>query len=88
MTDDPHGVRNIPIGTPVLGYYGELLGSVREAHPHYLLVALDGEHDDLEVPVHAITGFEGGTLRVSVTRNSTTEVDDVETAHRMTEDPE
>jgi hypothetical protein len=88
MADDPHGARNIPIGTPVLGYYGELLGTVREAYPHYLLVALDGEHDDLEVPVHAITGFEGGKLRVSVTRNSTTEVDDVETAHRMTEDPE
>lgn len=88
MADDPHGTRNIPIGTPVVDYYGELLGKVREAYPHYLLVARDGEHDDFEVPVHSITGFENGKLRVSVTRKSSTEVDDVETAHRMTEDPD
>jgi len=81
MTDDPHGTRNIPVGTPVIGYNGQRLGVVHEAHPHYILVGTEGEHADLDIPVHAITGFEGGTLRVSVTRESATEVDEQETAH-------
>jgi hypothetical protein len=83
MTDDPHGTRAIPVGTPVVGFNGALLGHVREVHPHYLLVGQDGEHDDLEVPVHAILSFADGQLQVSVNRESVTEVDDVETAHRL-----
>ena len=83
MADDPHGTSNIPIGIPVRGFDGGLLGYVREVHPHYLLVGQEGEHEDLNVPVHAIHGLEGGELRVSVTRESVTEVDDVETAHRL-----
>jgi hypothetical protein len=83
MTDDPHGARNIPVGTPVRGFDGTLLGYVREAHPHYLLVGQDGEHADLEVPVHAILSFADGQLQVSVNRSSVSEVDGVETAHRM-----
>jgi hypothetical protein len=83
MTDDPHGTRDIPIGIPVRAFDGTLLGNVHEVHPHYLLVGQEGEHADLEVPVHAILGFEEGQLQVSVNRESVTEVDDVETAHRM-----
>ena len=80
---DPHGVNAIPVGTEVRAYDGSLLGTVREVHPHYLLVGQEGEHNDLEVPVHAILGIDGGVLQVSVNRSSVTEVDDVETAHRM-----
>jgi hypothetical protein len=83
MSDDPYGTRNIPIGTPVQAYDGTLLGYVREAHPHYLLVGEDGQHSDLEVPVHAILGFAGGQLQVSANRGAVTEVNDVETAHRL-----
>jgi hypothetical protein len=82
---DPHGTRDIPVGTPVIGFNGDLLGTVREAHPHYLLVHQEGLHGDLEVPVHAIRGFEDGKLRVSVNRGAVTEVDDEESAHRLQE---
>jgi hypothetical protein len=83
MTDDPHGVGRIPVGMPVLAFDGSLLGEVREVHPHYLLVGQEGVHTDLEVPVHAILGVKDGRLQVSVNREAVTEVDDVETAHRM-----
>ena len=80
---DPHGTRNIPVGTPVIASNGDVLGTVREAHPHYLLVHQEGQHGDLEVPVHAIRGFGGENLQVSVNRGSVSEVDDEETAHRL-----
>ncbi len=83
MTDDPHGARDIPEGTPVVGFNAAQLGFVREAHPHYLLVRQEGEHADLEVPVHAVLAFADGQLKVSVNRDSVTDVDNVETAHRM-----
>ena len=83
---DPHGTSAIPVGTPVRGFNDALLGTVREVHPHYLLVGQEGEHNDLEVPVHAILGLEEGVLHVSVNRSSVTEVDNVETAHRMGEE--
>lgn len=82
---DPHGTHNIAVGTPVVGFNGELLGTVREVYPHYILVHQEGQHGDLEVPVHSIRGFEDGRLRVSVTRESVTPVDDEETAHRLEE---
>ena len=88
MTSDPHGAGSIPVGTPVVGFNGELLGVVREAHPHYLLVGREGEHDQLEVPVHSITGIIDGKLQVSVNRWAVTEVDDVETAHNLNEEPD
>jgi hypothetical protein len=88
MTDDPHNVRDILVGTPVVGFGGSLLGVVHEVHPHYLLVGQEGQHGDLEVPVHAIQGFSDGKLQVSVTRESASPVDDVETAHRMNEESE
>lgn len=83
---DPHGTSHIPVGTPVIAFNGELLGTVREVFPHYLLVHQEGRHEDLEVPVHAIRGFEGGALRVSVNRGAVTAVDDEETAHRLEEE--
>ena len=81
MTDDPHSTGNIQVGTPVIGYDGQPLGQVHEVHPHYILVGEPGQHADLNIPVHAITGLDGGALRVSVTRESATPVDDQETAH-------
>jgi hypothetical protein len=60
-----------------------LLGEVREAHRHYLLVGFPGQHADLEVPAHAILGLKDGRLQVSVNRPVVTEVDDVETAPRL-----
>jgi hypothetical protein len=85
MTYDPHGTKDIAIGTPVVAADGTTLGRVREAHPHYLLVGQDGEHSDLEIPVHAIIDLEAGKLRVSINREAVTSVDDVETAHRQVE---
>jgi hypothetical protein len=80
---DPHATSAIPIGTQVIGANGKTLGAVREVHPHYLLVHEEGQHGDVDVPVHAIVRFEGGTLYVSVNRDSVTAVDDEETAHRL-----
>ena len=84
MTDDLHGARTIPVGTPVVGFDGTLLGRVHEVHPHYLLVGQEGHagrHSDLEVPIHAIQGFDRETLRVSVTRGAVLEIEDVVQPH-------
>ena len=86
MTFDPHQTGNIPAGTPVVGSDGSLLGTVREAYPHYILVDQEGEHEDLNVPVHAILSFEAGGLLVSVTKGSASEVDHEETAHHLHDD--
>ena len=86
MTYDPHGTESIPVGIPVVAFDGSLLGEVHEVHPHYLLVGQEGQHTDLEVPVHAILGVVDGKLQVSVNRGAVTEVDDEETAHRLDED--
>lgn len=83
MTDDPHGTHNIPVGTPVLAFNGEFMGRVRDIHPHYLIVGQEGEHAELDVPVHAIAGMEGGSLRLRVNREALTAVDDNETVHRQ-----
>jgi hypothetical protein len=83
---DPHDTASIPIGTPVIAYNGDLLGKVRDVHPHFILVHQEGEHGDLEVPVHSIVGIEDGKLRVSVNRWAVNEVDDEETSHRLGEE--
>jgi hypothetical protein len=80
---DPHDAASIPIGTPVIAYNGDLLGEVRDVHPHFILVHQEGEHGDLEVPVHSIVGIEEGKLHVSVNRWAVNEVDDEETSHRL-----
>jgi hypothetical protein len=74
---------DIPAGTPVVAFDGTLLGEVREAYRHYLLVGRDGGHADLEVPAHAILGMKDGRLQVSVNRQAVSDVDDEETAHRL-----
>ena len=88
MSSDSRENRTVPIGTHVIGFNGEFLGVVREAYPHFLLVGREGEHDNLEIPVHSITGIVDGKLHVSVTRGAVTEVDDVETAHNLDEKPD
>lgn len=75
----------IPIGTRVLDYNGQPLGVVHEVHAHYLLVGQPGVHTDLDIPVHAITDFSNGVVRVSITKSSATEVDDQESAHNVIE---
>jgi hypothetical protein len=87
MSYDPHGVRDIPIGTQVIAFNGSVLGRVREVHPHYLLVGQEGQHGDFEVPVHAIQGLVDGKLQVSVNLEALTPVDDEETAHRLKGEP-
>ena len=82
MTDDPHGTRDIRLGTPVLALNGEHLGIVRDVHPHYVIIGQEGAHDELDVPVHAIEGMEDGSLRLRVNREALTAVDDNESAHR------
>ena len=88
MTDDPHNVASIAAGTPVVALNGEVLGTVREAHAHYLLVDQADAHNDLEVPVHAVIGLVGGALQVSINRDAATEVDHEETVHRQHDDRE
>ena len=75
----------IAVGTPVIGFNGEPLGTVHEIHPHYLLVGTEGEHTDLEVPVQSIIDFRDGALHVHVTRESSSVVDEQETAHHLIE---
>ncbi len=86
MTDDPHGTQRIPLGTPVRAFDGSLLGYVRDVHPHYILVGEEGQHIDVEVPVHAIRGIVDGQLQVSVNRWAVTEVDTVETVQEPGQD--
>jgi hypothetical protein len=88
MAFDPHDIKDIPKGTPVIGFDGSLLGTVREAYPHYLLVDQEDEHDDLNIPLHSITGFEDGRLRVSINQRSASAVDHEETVHHAEGDPQ
>jgi uncharacterized protein YrrD len=73
------------VGTTVIAANGEILGKVREVYPHFLLVAREGEHEDLEVPVQSIVTVGEGHIHTSINRESATSVDDVETAHRLKE---
>lgn len=75
----------IPLGMEVIGFDGTPLGYVREAHEHYLLVGTGSTHEDLEVPVQSVLGIEDGKLRVHVTRDSSSPVDDEESSHRLDE---
>jgi hypothetical protein len=87
MSFDPHDIQDIPKGTPVIGFDGSILGTVREAYSHYILVDQEDEHDDLNIPVHSIVSFEDGHLRVSINRASASEVDHEETVHHAEGDP-
>jgi hypothetical protein len=87
MPFDPHDIQDIPKGTPVIGFDGSILGTVREAYSHYILVDQEDEHDDLNIPVHSIVSFEEGRLGVSINRASASEVDHEETVHHAEGDP-
>jgi len=87
MTDDPHNMRRIQAGTPVVALNGEVLGTVREAHPHYLLVDQPEAHNDLDVPAHAVREVIGGRVQLSINRTALTEVDHEETVHHEHGDP-
>ena len=75
----------IAIGTEVIGFNGESLGMVHEIYPHYLLVGTPGVHTDIEVPVQSILEVRNGALHVHVTRESSSVVDEQETAHHLVE---
>lgn len=86
MSFNPIDRTKIKVGATVVAINGEVLGQIREVYPHFLLVARAGEHQDLEVPVQSILNVDDGRIHTSVNRESTTSVDDVETAHRMIEE--
>jgi hypothetical protein len=76
-------VSGVPDGATVVALDGSVLGTVREVHRHYLLVAEpDAPHFDFEVPVRAIGRFDGDRLFLKVNREALTEVDDSESARR------
>jgi hypothetical protein len=82
MTEGRPDASKIQVGAPVIAYDGSLLGEVREVHPHYFLVHRGGEHDDLDVPMHAVIDVADGHIRTHVNRDSVTAVDDEETPRR------
>ena len=83
MTEAHFNTELLPVGTVVIAFNGEALGTVREAYPHYFLVDQPGEHDDLTVPAHAVLSFEDGIVRISLNRQAASEVDHEETVHYM-----
>ncbi len=76
----------IRVGASVIANNGEVLGTVREVYPHFILVARDGDHNDLEIPTNSILSADAREVHTHVNRESATSVDDVETAHRLKED--
>lgn len=75
--------RDYPAGTAVIALDGTLLGTVRNVHPHFLLVAQENDaHADLEVPPHALARYDGERLYLTVNREALSVVDDEETAAR------
>jgi hypothetical protein len=80
---DPTYQTIIPIGASVVALDGTTLGTVREIHPHYLLVGeRDDPHYDFDVPARAIARVEGMTVHLKVNRTALNEVDDTESANR------
>lgn len=77
---------DIPLGTEVIGHNGQRLGTVHQVHPHYVVVKQDGSpHASLEIPSHAILNYDG-KLHVSVSRDASTVIDEVETAEHELEE--
>jgi hypothetical protein len=74
--------QEFPVGMPVIALNGEMLGTVREAHEHYILIDQAGVHEDLRLPVDAIAEMMDGKLHVSVNREALNAVDHEETVHR------
>lgn len=83
MSDAGHGHSTLAAGARVVALDGTVLGTVREVHPHYVLVGeADRPHYDLDVPVRAIDRVDGDTVHLKVNRSALTEVDDTESANR------
>lgn len=73
----------VTVGASVVALDGTVLGTVREIHPHYVLVGeQDDPHFDFDVPVRAIARVEGSNVHLKVNRSALTEVDDTESANR------
>lgn len=73
--------QRLSVGTVVVAENGERLGRIHAIHPHFILVSEGQEgHRDLEVPIHALSNYDGETLRITVNREALTEVnhEDVE----------
>lgn len=67
--------QRLSVGTVVVAENGERLGRVHAIHPHYIVVGEEGnERRDLEVPIHALSVYDGETLRLTVNREALTEV--------------
>ncbi len=83
MTDSSHYHASVVVGATVVALDGTTLGTVREVHPHYVLVGeANRPHFDFDVPVRAIASFDGTTVHLKVNRSALTEVDDTESANR------
>ena len=75
-----------PVGHEVVAANGEVLGKVREAHPHYLIVERDGPPPtDFNVPMRAVAAVEEGRIVLRVNLEALTELPDEDqtAAHRL-----
>lgn len=67
--------QRLSVGTVVVAENGERLGRIHAIHPHYVIVGEEGnEQRDLEVPVRALSNYDGETLHITVNREALTEV--------------
>ncbi len=81
MTESIHDHASIPVGATVVALDGTTLGTVREVHPHYVLVGEAARpHFDFDVPARAIARLDGTTVHLRVNRSALSEVDDTESA--------
>ena len=63
------------IGHEVVAANGEVLGKVREAHPHFLQVRRDVDPPvDLNVPMRAVSAVESGRIVLKVNLEALTEL--------------
>ena len=84
--DRSHEPGESPVGHEVVAANGEVLGKVREAHPHYLIVERTGEPTvDLDVPMRAVAAVEAGRIVLRVNLEALTELPDEDqtAAHRL-----
>lgn len=64
---DPSGRSEVPVGAAVIAANGETLGKVHTAYPHFFVFEQSGEEPaDYEVPMHAVSGVEGGRVLLTV----------------------
>lgn len=67
--------QRLSVGTVVVAENGERLGRVHAIHPHFIIVGEQGNDSrDLEVPIHALSNYDGETLHLTVNREALTEV--------------